>query len=214
MIDSNPVRIWFSCMDRIRTSLNLVNVLYFGLSPDWWLFILGLLSISITLGCEPTSPGYWPFAIFGFACVPYILYMPVSFFCHRPHFFTARHKRLGDGTYGGSSFGYWSFSYEVPAFVGSKTTMKTKDASFSWCRGSVTIQGNQVHYDVRARASIATTRVMGILERHLEGATTIDETEIGEATVMFRRVPAIKIREDGFGFLVAITRQYPAGSSI
>lgn len=206
MIDWNPIRVWMSVADRLKTSLARVNLIFNLLTIDWWLVGIGVMSLGVAICVERTAPAYWPFAVAGILLVPYIAYMILAFFWRPVPFFMRVYTAfpIEDGTYDATVFGEWEYEYEVPHFVGAGKTIKRGRARAFWSLGTVTVAGTDVAYRVHAKANVLNSRFMGIMTREFAGRADLQEAEIGLATLLWRRVPALKMKSEGHVFVLAL----------
>lgn len=205
MIDLNPIRVWMSVADRLKTALAMLNIRFNLLTVDWWLAAIGALSLIVAVNAERTAPAYWPFAIAGILLVPYIVYMILALFWRPVPFFTLTYlgSPIGDGTYDVAVFGEWDYTYEVPQFIG----IRSGRARAFWSAGTITLTAAEAVYHVHAKARIQKSGLFGIMSQEFRDRIELRDADLGLATLLWRRVPAVKVKGDGYAFILALKRK-------
>lgn len=210
-VDLNPLRVLWSFMDGLRDRLTYVRSMLITIVPFEWsisLFVVFLCLDSFGLSNEFNGAPVW-LTYAAWALVPYVVFQCVRLVWQPVPFFTPHsipRVVLPAGEYEAVCYGTFKHAYADRSFWRRRRITKTASLSFGWCRGTVELGRDQIILRTRSRTMAYRAAFEGKIEREFDITTPSTAVSGGEATVLWRRLPALKFTGPDYTIVATLRR--------
>ena len=206
MLETNPLKVFFSVCDRIRTSLENRNQWYGIATLDRWPAVFGAGFLLAVAGSGSLSPGPWYSSLTFYPLLFYLGYMLTSIFWRPVPFFGETPGKLNPGKIVGPilAFGDFDIFHDLPIDPENAIKQKRNRARFYWCKGTLESAASDLVLKVQIISIVHTSRSWGIIRRTVEIPVDPSSVRAGSATLLWKNVQAFQIESGDLRMVIAL----------